>query len=129
MPQHAPITITKPGGRRTANYGNTFLERKHNLLTSQSIENAYLIECGCASHCVWRAANALPDFSDRVKELRELRFAGKSCLVAKCAHLRFSAVEISESVRTTVTAGDRPGGENIVRLPCCTWAHFLALWH
>ena len=122
MPQTGNYSVNKRGGRRTANYGHTFLQRKQTLLDRKSIEEAFFIQCGCETGCVWRAANALPDFSDRVTNLRELRFGGKTLGVAKCDHLRIWQLRFFD---VTVTAGITPG---VKRLCACHVVHGHTLW-
>ena len=128
MPQTGNYSVNKRGGRRTANYGHTFLQRKQTLLDRKSIEEAFFIQCGCETGCVWRAANALPDFSDRVTNLRELRFGGKTLGVAKCDHLRIWQLRFFDVFIHDGYSWDHPGGEKIVRTSGCHLLYVVALF-
>ena len=80
------------GGRRRANYGRTFRARKEALTNRKLISDTIFLPCACEPNCAWKCANDLPDFRDRVADLRDLRFAGVVLVQAKRDHIVFVAV-------------------------------------
>ena len=72
---------SKHGGVRLATHGVTFFERKQNLLSTQAIKDIRMTDCACPESYMWRCVNELPDFTERITDLRQGRFQGK---LARC---------------------------------------------
>ena len=66
-------TTTNHGGKR---YKGNFFARKQKAMDNANILTTISFECPCEPHCLWQAANILPDMLQFVEDLRAGRFTG-----------------------------------------------------